>query len=306
MGIKNFFKIKIHNNKSRFDGQTIEKLGEVVTLKSLKGKRLCNDASLMIYQSMLSQESNNLTDASGKTTVHITTILNKVLQQNEAGIEQIWIFDSPVVNPMKKREIERRKEKYEKYDSAYRLTTEHVQDIQKLLELLGVMYIVAPPGVEAECYGSHLCQSEGFCAYMISSDSDVLFFGGNLLRISTQRSATGKTKKTVYQTFELSQVLSELGLTYDQFLIMGVALGSDWNEANEQGIGPGTVMKKLKDIYITPSMNAAIEYFKQDIDLGKSEMVKKNFNLPELLEFLKVRGFNISKWQPRLEKWNNS
>lgn len=309
MGIKQFFKIKIFNKKSTFDGKTIDSLGEVVSLKQFKGKRLCNDASLMIYQSILSQEHNNLTDQSGKSTVHITTILNKVLQQNEAGIDQIWIFDSPIPNPMKKKEMEKRKERREKgkgdHKLEYKLTTEHVQDIQRLLELLGIMYIIAPPGVEAECYGSHLCHGiEGFCMYMISSDSDVLFFGGNLLKISTQKSATGKSKKTIYQTFNLENVLSELGLTYDQFLTMGVALGSDWNEPNEQGIGPGTVMKKLNEIYLTPSMKDAIEYYKQEIDLGKAEVIKKDFNMTELLDYLKNHGFNVDKWKPKLDKFN--
>lgn len=312
MGIKQFFNIKIFNKKSAFNNLTINDLGTQVSLRNFKGKRLCNDASILIYQSILSQEFNNLTDSHGKTTVHINTILNKVIQQQEAGIEQIWIFDSPIPNPMKKRENEKRKERKDKLtknnETVYTLTKEHVEEIQKLLSLLGVMYIIAPPGIEAECYGSHLCKgpkSERFCEYMISSDSDILFFGGNLLKISSQKSATGKTKKTVYKIFDLDQILYETGLDYDQFLTVGVALGTDWNDANEQGIGPGTVIKKIKDIYLTPSMKEAIKYYKQDFELKEAEIVKNQYNKEALIDFLVSRNFNKEKLLIKLEKFNN-
>src|SRR5271169_5258335 len=115
MGIKQFFQIKIHNKDSDFNGFTISKIGEKVKLTEFKGSRIANDASLMIYQSILATESiKSLTDSEGKTTVHINTIFNKIIQQAESGIFQVWIFDSPIPNPMKKKETEKRHERREK------------------------------------------------------------------------------------------------------------------------------------------------------------------------------------------------
>lgn len=322
MGIKGFFKIKIINNNSDFNGKLMSQLGELVTLKKLKGIRVCNDASNTIYQSILALESiQSLTDSDGKTTVHLNIILNKIIQQAQAGITQIWIFDSPVANIMKVRELIKRKERREKatQDSdknnkekiEYKLNKEHVEEVQFLLNNLGIMYIVAPPGIEAEQYGAYLTKgpaSERFCKYMISGDSDVLFFGGNLLRISTEKSSTGKTKKTIYQIFELNDILNELNLNYDQFLKMGVSLGSDWNEPNEQRIGTNTIMKKLDNVYLTPTMEKAIEYYKSDISdkIGSAEIVNGTYNREKIMEFLIAKKFSKERLEKRLDDYEKT
>lgn len=309
MGIKNFFKIKIDNPKSKFNGEIMESLGEIVQLKKFKNQRICNDASIIIYQSILSQEKNNLTDKSGRTTVHLNTIFNKVIQQNEAGIEQIWIFDSPIQDEKKFREIEKRKNQREKYaHHDYVLNKEHVEDIQKLFRLMGIMYIIAPPKIQAEQYGSKLCSNldgNPFCKYMLSSDSDVLFFGGNLLKITTAKTTTGKSKKTVYKTFDLDFILNETGLSYENFIKMGVAMGTDFNEGNTQRIGPATVMKKLDNIELTPEMIETIKYFQTDIDMGKAEIVYEKYDKQGLLDFLTSRDFNPERLETRLSKFQN-
>lgn len=322
MGILQFFKIKIINKDSQFDGKVISQIGEVVPLKKFKGVRLCNDASLMIYQSILALESvQSLTDSEGNTTVHINTILNKIIQQAQAGIKQLWIFDSPIPNPMKEKEMHRRQErkaKVAKSDASkevkekveYRLNKQHVEDIQFLLFNLGIMYITSPPGVEAEQYGAYLTKGpvdERFCQYMISGDSDVLFFGGNLLRITSEKSATGKSKKTVYQTFDLDEVLNETNLTYDEFLKMGVVMGSDWNEKSPS-IGPATVMKKYKNAYITPAMETAIEYYKSDISgkIGEAEIIEGAYNHDKIMEFLVSKKFNQERVEKRLEDYEKT
>lgn len=314
MGIKQFFKIKILNEDSEFNEKVIGQIGEEVPLKKFKGKRLCNDASLMIYQSILALESiQSLTDSEGKTTVHVNTIFNKIIQQAQAGIKQVWVFDSPIPNPMKRREMLKRAEKRDKTSDekvSYKLNEEHVKDIQFLLENLGIMYITAPPEVEAEQYGAYLTSGpidERYCQYMISGDSDVLFFGGNLLRISSTKSATGKTKKTVYQVFELDEILNETNLTYNQFLKMGVSLGSDWNE-KAPGIGPATAMKKYKNIYLTPTMEEAIDYFKSDISdkVGKAEIVEGKYNRQKILDFLEAKSFKKDRVEKRLDDFEKT
>ncbi|HXT83996.1 MAG TPA: hypothetical protein VN704_06660, partial [Verrucomicrobiae bacterium] len=80
MGVKQFFQIKIISNSPDLNGELMSQLGEIVKLTDFKGQRLCIDASNTIYQSILALESvQTLTDKDGNTTVHLNTILNKII-----------------------------------------------------------------------------------------------------------------------------------------------------------------------------------------------------------------------------------
>jgi len=274
----------------------------------------------MIYNSILAVEHlNTLTDSEGRPTAHINTIFNKVIQLEEAGIEQIWIFDSPQPNEIKRVALEQRSKRreesarknYKNNDKVqFKLTGAVVEEIQFLLKQMGVMYMVAPPGVEAEQYGA--CLSKGsnrFCQYMISGDSDVLCFGGNLLRISSRKSDTGKKKETIYKVYELDDVLHELNFNYDQFLQMCVLMGTDFAQGTE-GIGPARVVEKVrKDEYpLSPRQEKAIEYYKSDITekIGNAEIVEEPYNLEGLISFLKERSFSEERVRGRLKKYKVS
>lgn len=304
MGIHGFFKIKI-NDKNKLLGD----VGNMVSLKKFKDTRICIDASLIIYQSILALEKvNSLTDKEGNTTVHLNTIFNKILQLKTAGATQIWVFDSPNLNDMKKHELARRKERREKSKDGkgqYKINKQHIDEVQTLLTLFGITYVVAPDGVEAEQLGAFLTRGfkeDRFCQYMLSSDSDVLMFGGNLLRSKSE--VKGKTKKTVYYTYDIDDVLNELDVSIDNFIKMGVLLGSDFND-KAPGVGPGTVMKKYSKEHITPAMVKAQNYFKSDISgLAKSiNMITNDFNKEKLIEFLVNKNFNKEKLTAKLNSY---
>lgn len=312
MGVKNFFKIKFINKTDETE-QIIDELGEEVNLKKFANEKICIDASLIIYQSILSAERiNSLTDAEGDTTVHINTIFNKIIQLKQAGIIQIWIFDSPFPNDIKKKELEKRKEKRDNATNekiGYKLNKKHIDDIQFLLTNLGIMYIVSPPGIEAEQYGSYLTKgeiNERFCKYMITGDSDVLFFGGNLLRIVSTKTAKGKSKKTIYKAFELNDILNDMNLNMKEFLKMGVTMGTDFNE-KVPGIGPATVVKKIKKdvVYMTPAMESAIKYYESDIsekisNSDETHIVDGKYDRTKITEFLVSKKFNKERVETRL------
>lgn len=321
MGVKDFFKIKITNKKSQWYGKTIAEMGRVIRLTSLKGMRVCIDASGMIYASILALEKvHSLTDAEGNPTAHLNTIFNKIIQLEQAGIQQVWIFDSREPNDMKKLELAKRAEKraqaaengYANADKiAYKLTSQHVNETKELLKKMGVMYIEAPPGIEAEQYGAFLTkgsESERWCQYMISSDSDVLIFGGNLLRIASQKSATGKSSKTVYQVFEIDTVLSELGITYDQLLKIAVAMGTDFNEKTPK-VGPATVLRQVMDdnLFYDAMQEKAMRYFKSEPPHDEpAETMQGEYNQDAVVEMLVARGFKKERVVTRLSKYKNS
>lgn len=313
MGVKDFFKIKITNPKSSFLGKPLGAVGEEIRLGSLKGSRVCIDASWAIYSSILAMARvDALTDAEGNTTAHINTIFNQVLQLHGFGIEQIWIFDSPEPNEMKKIELQKRADRRRQAAARgnakvqFKMTGKHVQDIKDLLTALGVMHIEAPPGVEAEQYGAALTkgiEDERYCKYMISRDSDILLFEGNLLYKSSQKTASGKSKKTVYKIFELDTVLDELAVTYDQLLEMAAALGCDFCTKTRL-VGPKTVVKKVKDksIIFTPEQLKAIEYFKSKVDLDGADIQESKYDRKALLDLLVAKGFNKTRLEGRLNK----
>lgn len=320
MGVLDFFKIKILNKDSKFYEKLISSLGESVKLELFKNKKICIDASLIIYQSILAmQRIDGLVDKNGNTTVHINTIFNKIIQLKQAGITQIWIFDSPTQNKMKEKEIEKRKKRKENMkkksdekgeeSKIYSLKSEHVEEIQLLLKYMGIMYMTAPSGIEAEQYGAKLTageENERYCDYMLSGDSDVLLFGGNLLKISSEKSATGKTKKTTYYTYDLQNILSELGLSYDDFVNMGVVLGTDFNE-KAIGVGAAAVMKKFQNVKLTQDMKDAIDYFKSDITdiMNQADIVEGDYDRNKLLEFLLSKNFNKERIDKRLDEFEN-
>ena len=295
MGIHDFFKIKITNEKSKFHGKTIDDIGETVDIKSMKNKTVCIDASLTIYQSILSL---NLTDKSGKTTSHINTILNKILLYNKSGINQIWIFDSPVINPLKANEIKKRDE-----TRKYKLNSEHVNDIKKLLDLMGIMYITAPEEVEAEKYGAWLTK-HGLYDYMLSGDSDVLLFGGNLLRIKLEFTKNGKTKKTIYKKYILQDILNDLEMKYEDFVKMGILMGTDYN-SKQPGVGAARIMQKYKNYDLNEEMKKSYDYYVGDIDASKTIIKQETYNKEKLIEYLTSMDFNKENLEKKLKNYNS-
>ena len=250
MGVKGFFKITIGK-------KTFEQLGSKVQLKDLKDKVIGIDASFIIYNSALAfylssspingdgaseikdgaPESTSDTTSDTKTdtlTSHLHIILNKVLQFKKNNIEQLWIFDNPVSHRLKAKELATRDQTRE-----FKLNSKIVEETKKLLNYLGITYITAPKNVEAEHLGAMLTPK--VCDLFLSGDSDVLIFGGNLLRPKKEGT------KTVYYAYYFEEFLKDADISYDQLVKIAVAMGNDFN-TKIKGIGPKTVVSKIKKL----------------------------------------------------------
>ncbi len=311
MGITNLFKVKNQNTKSTYYGQTIGDLGRVVELKELKGDRVGLDTSYIIYSAILAMQFvSSLTDSQGRPTSHILTILNKVMQMKTLGVNQVWIFDSPKVNPLKLNELAERSKKRAASTNEkvqFKMTSEHIEDIKTLFRHMGVLYIIAPDGIEAEQYGAMLTigqPSERFCKYIISGDTDVLLFGGNLLRPVAKKA--NKDGKSGYIAFEIADVLTELNITREKFVTMGLALGSDFADKTA-GAGPSNVHTKIKTnkIVLTPEQEAAYNYFMQPVEMSEAHLVENTYDKEALLAFLVERGFKRERYEEKLDKIYN-
>lgn len=324
MGVTDLFKTVIYNPGSPYHGKTIGSLGKLVTLKQVAIRppgpdgetkegpvRVAVDASLLIYQSSLGTvQIDTLTDKEGNSTVHNNTILNKSLQLKNAGLEEIWVFDSPEPNEIKKLAYERRtqiKAKARETGNAkagFSITSALINDVKTQLMLTGGTYVQAPTGIEAEQYAARLTvgpKHNRFCQYVISGDSDVLMFGGNMLRLVREKSPSGKSSKTVYYSYDFEDILAAIGMTREQFVRMGVALGNDFN-ARIPKCGPGTVMRSVKEgkVFLNTEQKTIYQYFMADIKglMQPDDFVRGEFNKSKLLEFLVSKNFS----KERVEK----
>jgi 5'-3' exonuclease len=300
MGINGFFKTLVAS-KGEHAGKTILHLGKEIKLNELSGKTICFDTSNMIYSAILAlQTVTGMTTADGKITSHIKTIMSQVLMFKKHNINQIWIFDSPNGTELKKKELEKRKVKKEaatNEKAQFRMTREHVEDIKTLLNLLGITYIIAPDGIEAEQFGAYLTMSKpgvgAMCDYMYSGDADVLIFGGNLLRPMTVKTATGKSKKKQYYAYSNAEILEATGLDRQNLAELAVALGSDFADKCEK-IGPKTAIAKVlqHNVILDETQQAARDYFLLDVSEMKPQIFSSKFQQPALIAWLLSLGFS--------------
>lgn len=292
MGIHDFFKITYNN-------VVMEECGELTELKYLANETVCLDASLIIHRAMNSPNAQNLCDNKGRLTNHILNVFNKVLMLNKNGIKQIWLFDSPNVNPIKKKELVKRDEARKKNFkqtgvNKFKLTSDFVKDVQDILRLLGITYMVSPNGIEAEQFGAYLTRMK-IVKYMLTSDSDVIIFGGNMLREQSVYTASGKSKHMQYKIFELQKILGKYNITYSNLVKAGVILGNDFNDKTPR-IGPMSVLNKLHT-ELTKEQQDSYNYFISDISnvIDSAEVVESKYNMSGLIEFLQNYDFNIDE-----------
>lgn len=271
MGVKDFFKIDVK------DG-SIKDLSLTVDLAGLSGMTIAIDTSYMIYQSALAVQ---LTDSKGRLTSHMNVILSKINAYAKAGIHQVWIFDSPEGNERKAAENERRRA-YRAETGAYKMTTADVESVKGLIHRMGLLYIEVPNGVEAEQYAAAMCRSN-VADYVLSGDSDVLMFGGNLLKPIP----SAKTNKVAFDSYRLSDILEKTGMSYTQFVQMGVAMGTDFNEKVPR-VGPKTVIKRVmaESIDFDEKQLSAIEYFSKPVDKSVAKMTCEPFDAEAVVEYL--------------------
>lgn len=295
MGIKGLFMLELPKSKS---GKKVDSVGEVIDLKDMKGMTLAIDASGMIYSTILALKYvKGMTDSDGNITSHINTIFFKVLLFKRMGIKQIWVFDSPNSSNLKKmHELQKRAERKKKAKTEkgqFTMTSEHANDVKKLLRYMGISYIQAPDGIEAEHYAAKLTEGpeeSRFCDYVLSADSDVLLFGGNMLRIQKINGKTG------YKIYERKKVLKALGLNQSQFRKLALTLGTDF-APKVPGIGPKRAIQAVLDdkIKLNKIQKKALKLIKAEVPMKQKDFRLHKFNRTKLINWLVSKGFDEAR-----------
>ena len=262
-----------------------------IELTDLSGKKIAIDAFNTIFQ-FLSIIRDRMTgeplkDHSGNVTSHLSGLLYRTSNLIESGISPVFVFDGQYPE-FKKKTIEERervreeaRKKWEeavrkgenaiKYAQAASRMDENILSSSKtILELMGIPWIQAPSEGEAQC--CHLCKKNEVYATG-SQDFDSVLFGSP--RLVRNLSIGGRKKlpgKEVYievkpQLIELQNVLKTLELTREQLIMVGLLIGTDYNEGIK-GVGPKTALKLVKEHKTLDKLLTAVE-FSGEIDIER-------------------------------------
>jgi len=224
-------------------------------LHNISGKRVAVDASLMIYQQLLSHHLQRNTK--GEITNHITGLFYKLVNYISLNIEIIFVFDGkpPVqkyecIKERKKKAQDAKekmgecenvleKEKLEK--TSIRLTIEMVNDVKKLINLMGISYIHLDIG-EGEAIAAELCRI-GYVDYVLTEDMDTLVYGCPKLI----RNCIDKTMKSpgIISVLYYEDVIKGLELNEEKFIKFSILCGCDYCP-NVPKVGTTTALKMIK------------------------------------------------------------
>mgnify|MGYP001040995731 FL=1 len=263
MGVKDFFKL--------FAGTQIK-------LNQLKGKVVAIDAMTEIYRS-LHGINTHLTGPNGEITTHINLITMTISKFKKAGVSQIYVFDSAMPPPLKKAELERRRVARVNNLHAIKITPAMINDVRRIIQLLGIPYMIAPNGFDAE----HVCaelNKTNRVDYVLSTDADVFLYGGLALLKYEKRSLMLYTREDFIQQTKIPDT---------NIVDAAVHLGTDFN-AKTVKIGPATLIKKWPTLEKTPEQQAAADLFNTRPMLG--QIVEPRPNHEELLQWLESLAFN--------------
>ena len=299
-------------------------LGEVlrrrkVVLDDLSGKTLAVDAYNTLYQFLAiirQPDGTPLMDRQGRVTSHLSGILYRTANLAEKGVRIAYVFDGEPPE-LKEMEIRRRRKVREeatmKYESAMKsgriedarkyaqatatLKELMVEDSKRLLGALGVPWVQAPS--EGEAQAAYMA-ARGDVWAAASQDHDSLLFGAprmvKNLTISGRRKLPGRQAfvEVEPEVVDLNDILTDLGVTREQLVDIGILIGTDYNPDGVKGIGPKTALKLVKQFGGLSALVAQSPY----IDLPENVNRIKEFFLNP-----KVRSdYTLSWTEPNTEE----
>jgi flap endonuclease-1 len=242
-------------------GELIERKN--IRLEDLSGKIIAIDAYNALYQylsAIRQPDGKPLMNRRGEITSHLSGLFYRTINLIEIGIKPVYVFDGKPPS-LKQKEIEKRKQIREEAEKKYiesleageieeariyaqqasRLTDKMVEDAMKLLQYMGIPYVISKS--EGEAQAAYLAiKNDAWAA--ASQDYDSLLFGSP--RLVRNLTISGKRKLPRSEAYIeiqpeliiLDEVLRKLKLTREQLIDIAILIGTDYNPEGFQGIGP--------------------------------------------------------------------
>ncbi len=287
---------------------------ERTNLESFTSKIVAIDAYNAIYQFLSiirGPDGLPLSDHNGKITSHISGLFYRNINFLSIGIKPVYVFDGKPPS-LKSAEIQRRKQIKKdatiKYEIAIRernyveakkfaqqtsiLRDDMVEESKKFLNLFGIPYVQAPS--EGEATAAYLTTT-GKAFASASQDFDSLLFGAK--RLVRNFTNSGKRKLPNRNTtieiepelIQLDKTLTDLGVTREQLVDIGILIGTDFNPDGFERIGPKTALKMIKEhgnLENTPQIQDKLS----EIDY---KQIRSIFLKPQVAEVSEINFGNV-------------
>ena len=263
---------------------------------ALAGRTLAVDGYNAVYQFLatLRQRDGQLfCDAEGRVTSHLMGVFYRTTSLLREGVLPIWVFDGKPPE-RKTGTIRQRIEAKERAEGEWqqalaagdletarkkaaqtsRLTRPMVEELRQLLGALGVPSIQAPSEGEAQ---AATMAARGTVWATASEDYDTLLFGSPKLVRGLAARGRGGTSPGA-QLIDRAEVLSSLGISDEELILLGVVIGTDFNDG-VRGYGPKKALKLVQEHL---GFRATLE--RVGLNPGEMEEVMEIFRHPEAVE----------------------
>ena len=259
-------------------------------LYKLSGKKVAVDASLIIYQQLFNTPGGRVfKNSKGDITNHVTGVFYKVMNYISLDIELIFVFDGkPPANKsaciqerkeksMKAKELSEKteniQEKQKLAKASLRVTHEMINQIKRLLDLLGVSYI--HPDGEGEAYASELCRI-GYVDYVLTEDMDTMVYAcPRMIRNCIDSSIK---RKDIVSIITYQSLIDDLQLDHNSFIDFCILCGCDYCPIIPR-VGSVTALKLIHKYKTIENILENTNYQIPDNYLEQFNAAKKNFLL---------------------------
>lgn len=169
-----------------------------------------------------------------------------------------------LIREAEEEQVRLQKEARQAKQGTEEVTPEMYRDVQELLTLFGIPYIIAPQEAEAQCA---FLQQAKLVDAVITDDSDVFLFGASLVYRNFF-----EDKKYV-EVYSAERIKKDLGIDRDRFIQLALLLGSDYTE----GVGGVGIVNALEIISaFRGDVASASAAFKEWIDLEELTIVPEH------------------------------
>ena len=280
------------------------------SFENLSGNSIAIDGYNIIYQFLTTirgPTGEPLMNSKGKITSHITGLFYRNINLLNNNIRPIYVLDGkpPQLKSTlikKRKEIrEKNQEKYQKAmeegdqeqarryaHSMIKINEDIINDVKKILELMGIQCIQAP--AEGEATVAYMNELD-LVNYAVSQDYDSLLFGAK--RLCRNLTVSGKRRIPRTNRFidvepeiiELKEFLRVNEINREQLVDIAILIGTDYNPNGFTRIGPKTAIKnikKYKRIEEIPKIEKELELI--NIDEIRNMFLNPEVIKPEIIE----------------------
>nr|AIE95883.1 flap endonuclease-1 (FEN1, RAD2) [uncultured marine thaumarchaeote AD1000_71_A04]AIF10871.1 flap endonuclease-1 (FEN1, RAD2) [uncultured marine thaumarchaeote KM3_47_C08] len=280
------------------------------SFENLSGNSIAIDGYNIIYQFLTTirgPTGEPLMNSKGKITSHITGLFYRNINLLNNNIRPIYVLDGKPPQ-LKSTLIKKRKEIREKNQEKYQKAKEEgdleqarryahsmikinegiINDVKKILDLMGIQCIQAP--AEGEATVAYMNELD-LVNYAVSQDYDSLLFGAKRLcrnlTVSGKRRIprTNRYMNVEPEIIELKEFLRINEINREQLVDIAILIGTDYNPNGFTRIGPKTAIKnikKYKRIEEIPKIERELELI--DVDQVRNMFLNPDVIKPEIIE----------------------